>query len=491
MTDQAMPSLDPSLPLSLALIVAGLDALTGEEAAELPGPQALLVTQVLLVQQDRLRALTLSRIADVDNRRLHELDESPSTAAWIAEQQTSTTRAEVALARKLGRVPLVAARIAEGGLSVDGGVKISRALSSLRPHVDRADGLIDGQPSEEALWGVLVDGVCALYGEALGGLAEDDPRLLRLREQSVEVFDRPASQIARLEAAFLLLASRVEPGQLRALLHCLVDALLPNQLAERADDAHTNRGLELIRDEDGGGWTVRGRLDLECGELLHTALAAAMEPDPDNPIDTAAAQVLRAQDLDPHEDGCVVVRSRSQRRHDALRLLLRKLLDTGALGQRSKYAPHIAITVGADALHDQPGALPARAGSGSSWPAGRVRGLLCDSAITRFVLGLGHRVIESSHTERTLKPHERRLKQLETGGVCQGAGCQKGSATGHRLIPHHVRPYAVGRETSLLDTALVCESTHHDLHEGGKTIRLKDGRRLCATGWVDEGCAAA
>jgi len=491
MDQRLMLSLDPSLPVPLAMIVAGLDALTAEAPADLPGPMALLMTQVLLVQQDRLRALTLSRIADVDTRRLHDLDESPSTGAWIAEQQTSTTRAEVALARRLDRVPLVAARIAEGGLSVDSGVKISRAVTALRPHVDRPDGLIDGQPGEEALWGVLIDGVCTLYGEALGGIADEDPRLRRLREQALEVFERPVSQILRVEAGFLLLASRVEPGQLKVILQCLVDALLPNQLAGRADDAHSNRGLELIRDEDGGGWTVRGRLDLECGELLHIALATAAETDPDNPLDTAAAEAMRAQGLDPYEDGCVVIRSRPQRRHDALQLLLRKLLDSGALGQRGKHAPHIAITIAADALHDQPGALPGRAASGASWPVGRVRHLLCDSAITRFVLGLGHRVMESSHTERTLKPHERRLKQLETGGVCQAAGCSKGLSSGHRLIPHHVRPYAVCRETSLLDTALLCESTHHDLHEGGKTIRLKDGRRLCASGWVEQTSTAA
>ena len=32
------------------------------------------------------------------------------------------------------------------------------------------------------------------------------------------------------------------------------------------------------------------------------------------------------------------------------------------------------------------------------------------------MLSLGRRVIELSHTERTLKPHERRLKRLETEG---------------------------------------------------------------------------
>ncbi|MFN2523465.1 MAG: hypothetical protein ABR614_09175, partial [Mycobacteriales bacterium] len=82
-------------------------------------------------------------------------------------------------------------------------------------------------------------------------------------------------------------------------------------------------------------------------------------------------------------------------------------------------------------------------------------------------------------------PHERRIKHLETGGICQGAGCSRGDPTGHPLIPHHAEPYSINQVTSLADTVLFCEITHNDIHVGGKTIRLKDGRLLNNTGWVD------
>ena len=482
----AMPALDPSLPVPLAMIVAGLDALSAESPADIPPAQALLVAQVLLVQQDRLKALALTRVADVDTRQLHVLDDSPSTAAWVAEQQTSMPRSDVALARKLARYPLLAARLAAGGLAMSGGVLVGRALDALRPHLDRPDGCIDGQPAEEALHGVIVDGVCSLVAEAAGGLADDDPRLVAIAAQVAEIAGRPATEQARLEEAFLLLARHVEPGQLKAALGQLVDALLPNLLAARAQDGHLNRGFDLDLDDDGAGWTVRGNLDLETGELLHTALTAAMATDPDNPMDTEAAAALREQDLDRYVDGCVEVRSRRQRRHDGLKLALRSLLESGALGVRGKHVPQIAVTISAAALHDQPGALPAVAASGARWPAAIVRRLLCGSAITRFVLSLGHRVIESSHTERTVKPHERRIKQIETGGLCQAAGCRNGTASGHRLTPHHVNPYAISGETSLTDTVMLCELSHHDLHDGGKTIRLKDGRRINPYGWVSD-----
>jgi hypothetical protein len=36
------------------------------------------------------------------------------------------------------------------------------------------------------------------------------------------------------------------------------------------------------------------------------------------------------------------------------------------------------------------------------------------------------------------------------------------------------------------DTVMLCASSHHDVHEGGKTLRLKDGRLLSPDGWVPQ-----
>jgi hypothetical protein len=481
-----MPPLDPTLPVPLAMVVAGLQAMAEETPADIPAAQALLVTQVLLTQLDVLKAVTLSRVADVETRQLHLLDDSPSTSAWVAEQQTSMPRSDVALARKLQRFPLLAARLEAGGLSMNGGVLIGRALTALRPHVDRPDGYIDGQPSDEVLPSVIVNGITQLVCQSKGGLDDDDPRLLALIEELAAIAAQPVAELRRLEAGFILLARHVEPAHLKACLEELSGALLPNLLAAKADDGHVNRGVLLRRKDDGSGWSLdRADLDLETGELLHAVLTAAMAVDPDNPMDTAKAEELRAEGLDPYEDGCVVVRSRPQRMHDALRLALRSLLESGALGTRGKHVPQVAVTISEPALHEQPGALPGRAASGALWPAKLVRQLLCDSAITRFVFSLGHRVVESSHTERTLKPHERRIKQLETGGICQAAGCNKGLHTGHRLVPHHPTPYSVDPVTSLQDTVLLCDVSHADVHDGGKTIRLKDGRLIGPHGWVE------
>ena len=127
---------------------------------------------------------------------------------------------------------------------------------------------------------------------------------------------------------------------------------------------------------------------------------------------------------------------------------------------------------------------PAVAASGASLPAPLIRRWLCDSSATRLVLSLGRRVIETSHTQRTLKAHERQALYVQWGGRCAGAGCP--SPPGTPLIPHHPNSWAKTGTTSYTDSIPVCDHTHHDLHEGGKTIQLRDSRYLNADGWTDK-----
>jgi hypothetical protein len=288
----------------------------------------------------------------------------------------------------------------------------------------------------------------------------------------------------------VLLGEPLPAGCLAGALSQLVDALLPNELEKRAARAAEDAQLTLRPNADGSGWLLRAELDLETGELAHVVLTAMTAVDPDNPADTAAAEQLRASgwDGDPLTEGTDPAgrswdrpRSRGRRLHDALKLALRNLLDSGALGLRDKVAPHIGVTVNLSTLHREPGSTPATGGSGLSLPLTLVRTWWCDAVVTRYVLGLGRRVVESSHTARTLKAHERRIKHLETGGQCQGAGCTRGP--GRRLVPHHPDAWARTGSTSLDDAVLLCDSDHGAVHRGG-TITLKDGRRLDEHGWV-------
>lgn len=56
--------------------------------------------------------------------------------------------------------------------------------------------------------------------------------------------------------------------------------------------------------------------------------------------------------------------------------------------------------------------------------------------------------------------------------------------------PHHVVPWWLVKRTRLRDLAPLCTLHHHNLHEGGRTLRLRDGRSIHPEGWVDEADAS-
>ena len=477
---------------------AAVDALARTRPADLPGPVALADAALLLAELDRLRAVVAARLADVDRRQLHVLDGAGSVGRWVDARGSGVDRAEVALARKLDRLPAVAARLADGGLGLPAAVAVGQALDRVRRHLDRPDGLVDGLPGEEVLRAVVVDGVSQVLAEARGGYrtadeglsregvdeGEDDPRWTAVRDELEAVAALPCSQAARLERALCLLAARIDPVLLAGALHRLVDALLPVQLEDRADRARRDRAFHLRLNADRTGWLARGELDLGCGELLATALAAVEQVDPDAPADTAARAAGRAYDQQ-HDRGTLqtgtplppAARSRAQRAHDALGLLVRRALDAGVLGLRGKTAPHVVVTTGLGALRGEPGALPAVGRtSGASWPAGRTRALACSARLTRVVLSLGRRPLELSHTQRTASAAERELLAVRWGGRCATAGCGRGP--GAVLHPHHGEAFARTGSTALADTWPLCDTCHDDLHVGGTTLRLRDGTLL-------------
>ncbi len=348
---------------------------------EFPAAQALAETAVLLRLVQRLQILQLQRLADVDTRGLNALEDAPSTGSWLAGQQLELDRSQVALARALRALPLVAEQVADGGLPLRSAKLIDTALGKVRRFLDRPDGLLDGQPQEQVLQAVIMRGVPDLVGEAIGGVAKDDPRLTDLAEELTRICFEPVAAAARLEAALVVLALHLERAQLRSALARLIDALLPVRLQERSDRAHADRGVSLLRNPDGSGWFLTdAELDDECGELPWTVLQAQMATDPDNPTDTTAAQGRHDDPAEQRYDG-TGPRSLKQRRHDALKLGLRRLLDFGALGLRDKVAPHLGVTVGLDALHELPGALPAMGASGQRLPVGLVRRWLCESVL--------------------------------------------------------------------------------------------------------------
>ena len=74
---------------------------------------------------------------------------------------------------------------------------------------------------------------------------------------------------------------------------------------------------------------------------------------------------------------------------------------------------------------------------------------------------------------------ERRALPAQWGGTCATDGCGRPG-----VVPHHAGPWWLTRRTRLRDLVPYCDGCQHDLHEGGKTLKLRNGRWIGPTGWT-------
>ena len=480
---------DPS-PAVAALMLAA-DRVCAVDPRRLSPEQALVDGEALLEVGQQLRVHDVRRLGDVRQRELFALAGHRSTASWLREAQPDGDPSMVGLATKLTACPALMASVDAGDCSLGSAKKVAQALLRCRPHVDQPDGLIDGQPAEEVVTAV-VGHVVELVAGCLLGFNEQDPRFLDLLAATERIASSPDGQLQRLEAAFTLLAEQVPQSLLGGCLEDLVLAVLPTALEERGQRGREKAGLSLQPTQDGSGWHLEGDLDLECGERLFAALAAEARRDDQNAVDTATATELRAEGLDPYEPGTAAApqardwpRSKRKRLHDALNQLLARYLQSGLGGLTQKVPVQVNVTVQADVLAGSPGALPASGGSGARIPRSVLRRWWCDSRVTAYVLSRAGTALRVVHGSRTLSAIERRAALLEQRGRCAGSGCcHPGPDPTRDLRPHHVRRWVDDARTSLDETVLICDVLHRDLHEGGRTVRLRDGRYLNEQGWV-------
>ncbi|MCU1593805.1 MAG: uncharacterized protein JWO12_1197, partial [Frankiales bacterium] len=490
--DCGCPSCRPAPVLSpIAELAVAARELARRTPSEVSERQALAEAEALNDVMQQLRVQQLARLADVSERKLHELSGYRSTRSWLRETAPDADATDLSLSGVLETYPWLSAAVASGEVSMRAAKRVTTALSRLRGHVDQEDGLIDGQPAADVI-GAVVMNVVDVVSTARRGLADDDEYLDGLIVRVHRIARASVPELTALEQAFTVLAGEVPLGCLAQCLDKLVVATVPSLLEKRAAEAAARAALSLERQPDGSSWTVRGQLDAECGERLFTALSAEAHRDPSRALDTEAWAAVR----DEAPAGPVSLedvssagrpRDRGRRLHDALNRLLGRYLEQGLAGSHQKMPLQMNVTLPSALLDRVPGALPAVGDSGAPLARSMVRRWWCDSRVTAYLVGRGFTVLGHAHAGRTLTAAERRAALISHDNRCAGAGCCPGRPDPLTpLRPHHVFRFARDGVTRLADTVMICDSLHHDLHTGGRTVRLRDGRLLREDGWVDD-----
>ena len=253
--------------------------------------------------------------------------------------------------------------------------------------------------------------------------------------------------LAAIEAAFVAVAVDAPHGDLQKAVGAYLAALDPDG---PEPDPTEGRALSIVHHPD-GSFTGRFTLDDVGGEKVTTALEAI------------AAQSRCAGDT----------RTRDQRLGDALVQLADLHLATGGLPVLRTVKPHIGVLIGIEDLVD-PDAGPGVATTtmGTAISAARARMLACDGNVTRIVIGPDSVPMDMGRTRRVAPPHLRRAVELRDT-TCVFAGCE---APGWWCEVHHVLHWADDGETSLENSALLCERHHTKVHHGFRIERDISGR---------------
>src|SRR3954467_834072 len=215
-------------------------------------------------------------------------------------------------------------------------------------------------------------------------------------------------------------------------------------------DPTEGRSLTLSQHAD-GSLSLRGELDAVGGEKLRAALESMVQADR------------------PAGDR----RTRAQRLGDALVQAADILLASGTLPVLRTVKPHVLVTIDIGDLAD-PGTTPAAAttGFGATISAARARWPACDAGLSRVVFGPDRAPTELGRTHRVVPPQLRRAVEVRDRH-CVFTGC---AAPTHWCDVHHLVHWIDDGETTLDNSALLCERHHTKVHHGFRIERPPDGR---------------
>ena len=215
-------------------------------------------------------------------------------------------------------------------------------------------------------------------------------------------------------------------------------------------DPTEGRRLTIAKHADG---SVTGRFDLDAvgGEKVQAAIESIVQADR------------------PKGD----LRTRAQQNADALVQLCDNQLASGHLPTLRTVKPHAVVVLNIDDLADPAtGKGAADLGFGATISAAKARWLTCDGSISRIVMGPDGVPLDLGRDHRVVTPGLRKAVERRDEG-CVFAGC--GAPTWWCDV-HHLVHWIFGGETSLENSALLCERHHTKVHHGFRVERDPGGR---------------
>ncbi len=166
-------------------------------------------------------------------------------------------------------------------------------------------------------------------------------------------------------------------------------------------------------------------------------------------------------------------RTRGQQLADALVQGVDNALASGQAPILRTVKPHVMVRIDlADLVDPSVGPSAAQTGFGAQISASRARWPACDGNVSRVVFGPDGHSLDLGRSHRVV-PHQLRKAVELRDDECVFAGCD---APSHWCDVHHLIHWIDGGETTLENSALLCERHHTKVHHGFRVERQPDGR---------------
>ncbi|MCZ2815215.1 HNH endonuclease signature motif containing protein [Modestobacter sp. VKM Ac-2984] len=253
--------------------------------------------------------------------------------------------------------------------------------------------------------------------------------------------------LAAFDQVWARVATESTHESLAAAVQAFDDALDPDG---PEPDPTEGRRLTMVKHADG---TVTGHFELDAagGEKAQAAIESIVQADR------------------PKGDE----RTRAQQNGDAFVQLCDNQLASGNLPILRTVKPHVVVGIDLDDLVDPAtGAGAAEMGFGATISAARARYLACDGSISRIVMGPDGTPLDLGRDHRVVTPGLRKAVERRDKS-CVFAGC---GAPSWWCDVHHLVHWLHGGETSLQNSALLCERHHTKVHHGFRVERDPGGR---------------
>jgi hypothetical protein len=278
------------------------------------------------------------------------------------------------------------------------------------------------------------------------------------------------------QAAVLLQALEVAKGELPSAVVPVPDAPAEAHPIDPADtpaEASSSSPAPIVP-EPSVGW----QFDRALIEAFADRYAAEAEPDT-----PAGASPARVDDA-PAEASVAAPAPRSV---DALVQIATSYLDgkreSASPGQRERYQLVLHATREQLARDDDEATQGITTGEGIRLHPETARRLTCDCPTSTLTEDEHGSPLHLGRRTRRIRGRVARAVRYRDHGRCQGPGC-----TAPATITHHIRHWARGGSTCLINLISLCDAHHWLVHDGGWTIAVlrpgvwrfyaPDGRRL-------------